>query len=85
MCAFCSTSRMVTPSRVDLVDGAEDLLHEQRGQAEGGLVEQQQPRPGHQRAGDGQHLLLAARERAGRLLPRSFRRGKSSNIAPGRS
>src|SRR2546426_8197336 len=42
--------------------------HDGRRQAERGLVEQDQPRPRHKRAGDGQHLLLAARERAGHLL-----------------
>ena len=31
------------------------------------LVEQQQLRPAHQRAADGQHLLLAAGQRAGQL------------------
>ena len=43
-------------------------LHEQRREAERRLVEQQQPRPRHERARDREHLLLAARERAGALL-----------------
>ena len=34
---------------------------------ERGLVEQEQTRPAHQRAGDGEHLLLAARQRAAAL------------------
>ena len=42
-------------------------LHDQRRQAERRLVEQQQPRPRHQRAADRHHLLLAARQRAGGL------------------
>jgi hypothetical protein len=36
-------------------------------QAERGLVQQEQPRPEHEPAGHGQHLLLAARERASDL------------------
>src|SRR5262245_5629813 len=46
---------------VELADRAEDLANDQRRQAERRLVEQQQPRPAHQRARDRQHLLLAAR------------------------
>ena len=37
------------------------------GEAHRRLVEQQEPRAGHQRPADGQHLLLAARQRAARL------------------
>ncbi len=36
-------------------------------EAEGGLVEEQDPRSGHERASDRQHLLLAAREGAALL------------------
>ena len=43
--------------------------HDQRRKAERRLVEQHQPRPQHQGAADRQHLLLAARERAGLLHP----------------
>ena len=39
-----------------------DLLHDHRGQPFGGLVHDQEDRVQEQRAGDGQHLLLAARE-----------------------
>ena len=53
---------------VDAAHDAEDLLHDQRRQAERRLVEQHQARPQHQRAADRQHLLLAARQRAGLLL-----------------
>ena len=41
--------------------------HHQRREAERGLVEQEQLRPGHQGAAEGEHLLLPARKRAGRL------------------
>ena len=53
---------------VDAAHDAEDLGHDQRRQAEGGLVQQQQLGPQHQRAADGQHLLLAAGQRAGLLV-----------------
>ncbi len=48
--------------RADLADHAPDLGHDQRREPFGGLVEDQQARVGHQRAADGKHLLLAARE-----------------------
>jgi hypothetical protein len=53
---------------VDLDDHVPDLLHDQRREAERGLVEQQVARLGHQRAPEGEHLLLAAGEVAGELL-----------------
>src|SRR5205085_1107495 len=46
----------------------EYLGHETRRQPERRLVEQQQPGPRHQRTRDREHLLLAARERAGELV-----------------
>ena len=53
----------------------EHLGDDERREAERRLVEQQQPRPRHQRARDRDHLLLAARERAGRRVePRGQRR-----------
>src|SRR2546422_2966855 len=42
-----------------------------------GLVHQQEPGRGHQRAGDRQHLLLAAGERAGKLAPALRQHGKN--------
>src|SRR6516165_4850040 len=53
---------------VDLADGLEDGLHEERGEAERRLVEEQHARLRHERAADGEHLLLAAGERAGELV-----------------
>ena len=59
--AFCSTTSIVMPSSaVELAEDAEQVLHDERRQAERRLVEQQQLRPAHQRPGDGEHLLLAA-------------------------
>ena len=65
--ASCSTSRMVRPARLQPQDQVEDVVDDLRRQAERRLVEQQQLGRGHQRAGDRQLLLLAARQRAGRL------------------
>ena len=48
-------------------DDLEDLLDDERRQAERRLVEQQEARPAHQRARDREHLLLAARQRAAAL------------------
>src|SRR5579859_3372753 len=52
---------------VDRLEYPEQLLHDERRETEGRLVEQEQARPQHQRARHRQHLLLAARERT-RLL-----------------
>jgi diguanylate cyclase (GGDEF)-like protein len=65
--AFCSTSRMATPVSFSFGDDAEDFLDDQRRQAEAGLVEHQQLGLGHQGAAHGQHLALAAGQRAGQL------------------
>src|SRR5437762_6129250 len=54
-------------ARVDLLDLLEQSPNDLGGEAEGGLVHQQEPRLRHQRSGDRQHLLLAARERPGHL------------------
>jgi hypothetical protein len=43
------------------------MLHDRRREPERGLVEHHQLRRAHQAAADRQHLLLAARKRAGRL------------------
>ena len=65
--AFCSTMMVVMPARLDLGDDPLDLLDDHRGKALIGLVEQQELQVAGQRAGDRQHLLLAARERRGFL------------------
>ena len=49
---------------VQLAHDPEDLADDHRREAERRLVEQQQPRARHQRAGEREHLLLAAGERA---------------------
>src|SRR5580700_6129542 len=48
--------------RTQIGDGAADILDDRRLDALGRLVEQEQPRPHHQRAADGELLLLAARQ-----------------------
>src|SRR5260370_12001448 len=71
------------PQRRDLIpEGA----HDHRGQALRRLVEQQHPRVAHQGAGDGEHLLLAAREAAGpaaRQLPQLGEELVDPGRAPG--
>src|SRR5437660_882332 len=52
---------------VDLAEDSEQVAHDQGRQSERGFVQQHQPRPQHQRARHRQHLLLAARQRAGLL------------------
>ena len=66
----------------------EDPLDHQRRQAERRLVEQQQPRPAHQRPADRQHLLLAARtacRRPGRGAPSAAGTARRPSRGPRRS
>ena len=56
---------------VELADDPEDVLHDEGGESEGRLVHQEELGPGHEGAGDGEHLLLTAREGAG-VLGRAF-------------
>ena len=53
---------------MDLVDALEDRVHDGRCEPHRGLVEHQQLRRRREPAPDRQHLLLAARERAGELV-----------------
>src|SRR5258708_18605699 len=48
--------------RAQIGDGAADILDDRRLDAFGRLVEQEKPRPHHQRSADGELLLLAARK-----------------------
>src|SRR5438067_6640835 len=52
---------------VEAFDYPEHLVDHHRRQAERGLVAEDEPRLAHQAAADREHLLLAARERAGAL------------------
>ena len=63
---------------VDPLDDLEHGLGQRRAEPERRLVDEQQPRLGHQRPPDRQHLLLAARQRAGRPGRRA-RRGAGSS------
>src|SRR5581483_3959939 len=48
---------------------AHHFRDQERREAERGLIQEQELRTGHQGAAEGQHLLLAARQRAGGLAP----------------
>ena len=50
----------------DRPHGRQESLHRDRRESEAQLVDEQQARVACQRAGDGEHLLLAAREQTGR-------------------
>ncbi len=54
-------------SRLILPRNLEEVAHDQRREPERGLIEQHQPWPEHQGSRHRQHLLLAARQRAGLL------------------
>ena len=56
------------PPVADAGDHRADRLHHHRREAERGLVEHEQCRPGHERAADREHLLLAAGQLPGELL-----------------
>ena len=58
---------MGKPSRLSYTKLFEDFLDHARREAKRRLIEQQQLRVRHQGAADGEHLLLAAGERAGDL------------------
>ncbi len=51
----------------DLPDHPEDLLHDDRGQPEGRLIEDQQLGTGHECFADGQHLTFASAQGPGEL------------------
>src|SRR5712692_11362965 len=82
---------------IELFDDAEDLLDDRRREPERRLVQHQQARPADERAGEREHLLLSAAERAGLLVtaalqprevpedPRSFvpqRAPLAANVGP---
>src|SRR5439155_16115358 len=56
----------------DVLNAGEDFFGDLGGEAEGGLVEEEEARGGHEAARDGDHLLLAAREGAGELAAAFF-------------
>jgi len=61
----------------------EDRADQTGREAEGGFVEHQEFRIAHQGAADGEHLLLAARKRAGDLFATLFQARKNAeNIVP---
>ena len=88
----CSTTTIVVPRAVDLPDDVEQLGHDGRRQPERQLVDHEHAGPGDQRAGQGEHLLLAARQgprrqvepRRQRREQRQHLRGGGGQTAPGR-
>ena len=64
----CSTSTTLVPSRLMRRQRVVDVADDDRREAEAELVAEQQPRVGHQRAADRDHLLLAAGERRRRRV-----------------
>ena len=73
--ANCSTTRTETPVGGHVGDRLVELADDQRGQAHRQLVDEEDRRVGAEPAGEGQHLLLAARQRAGQLLAALARGG----------
>ena len=57
------------PVARNLQDAVEEIIHDHRGHAGGGLVQHEQPGLGHQRPADCHLLALAAGELAGGLAP----------------
>ena len=72
---LCSTSTIDKPALLELADRRHHLGNDLRRQALRRLVHQQHARIGHQRAADGEHLLLAAGQIARDLVRRSASRG----------
>src|SRR3954469_2786325 len=64
---------------LELADGARDLRYHQRRQALGGLVEQDRAWISRQRAGDAEHLLLAARHQSGTAPKHAGERRKQAH------
>src|SRR5215467_2350501 len=61
---------------VDAADDVEDVLDELGGEAQRRLVEEHHGGPGHEGTADGEHLLLAAGERARALLGATSENGE---------
>ena len=53
---------------VHLAEDLEELVHDERREPEGELVDDQEARSRHQGTGDAEHLLLASRQRGSRLM-----------------
>ena len=68
-------------ARLERADNAENLLHDQRRESQARFVEHQQPGLGHQCPAQREHLPLAARQRARKLL-RAAPRGAESADKP---
>ena len=67
---------------VELPDRVEDLLDDERGEAQRGLVQQQEPRPLHERADDLEEPPLPEGQRRGRLAGMAARTRLASASPP---
>ena len=76
---LCSTRITVVAVGVDPADDAHQPVDGHGRQAEGQLVDHQQLGLGHHHPGQGEHLLLAPRERAGRLVEAAASSGNASS------
>jgi len=74
--AFCSTNKIVTPSDRIWVMISKIAVNDLGGQTERRFVHQQDPRLGHQRASNSEHLLFAAAKRPTQLLAPFSQHGK---------
>ena len=61
---------------VQVLNDIKDLIHQQRREAHGRLIQHQQLRMAHQGTAHGQHLLLAAGQSAGNLTVSFLQAGK---------
>ena len=69
------------PRRRETGDAGETFLHQRGGERGCGLIEDDDARAGHQRAGKGELLTLATRERTGpRAAPRRQRREQREHL-----
>ena len=75
---FLSMRRIDEAGAFELLETAPDLGPHQRRQALGRLVQDEEPRVGHQRPGDREHLLLAARELVTHVVEPDRQRGKQA-------
>ena len=85
--ANCSMSSTPTPDSATVADRRDEALDDDRSEPERELVDEDEARLGHERLGEDEHLLLAARERPRREVEPLLSSGNSSSAyaRPGRA